>query len=369
MTDTMKGYKTPAIILSSIIYIFAILALVLPKEEISESERRKLAEMPKFTAEAFLKGSFAKDFEEYSTDNFPLRDIFRSVKSVVNYKLFSKLDNNDIYIKDGSMMKLEKELDEGSVKRALEKFEKLYNTYIKDKNCNLYVSVIPDKAYFPWKDGDNIPSLDYEKLFSMVKEGMPYANYIDVTDLLTLSDFYKTDSHWRQEKILPVAEKIMSAMGNTGKAIYTETDSGINFRGVYSGQSALPNASESLIYLSNETLEGCKVTNHENGKTDVGIYDMEKLTSRDPYEVFLSGACAAITVENPANTSGKKLVIFRDSYGSSIAPLFAENYSEITLLDIRYMNPEFVGNFADFTDADVLFLYSSTLLNSSGVLR
>lgn len=365
----MAGYRIPALILAAQIFIFAILALVLPKQEISESERRKLAEMPEFSAEAFLSGKYAKDFEEYSTDNFPFRDIFRSVKSVVNYNLFSKLDNNDIYIKDGYMMKLEKELDEKSVQNALAKFENLYNTYIKDKNCNVYVSVIPDKAYFPWKDGDKIPSLDYEKLFSMVKEGMTYAEYIDVTDLLSLSDFYKTDSHWRQEKILPVAEKIMSAMGNTLKAEYTETDSGIAFKGVYSGQSALPLSSESLIYLQNEILSGCKVTNHENGKTDVGIYDMEKLTSRDPYEVFLSGACAALTIENPSNTTGKKLIIFRDSYGSSIAPLFAEAYSEITLLDIRYMNPEFVGNFADFADADVLFLYSSTLLNSSGVLR
>ncbi len=365
----MTGYKIPAIILSAIIYIFAILAFVLPNQEISESERRKLAEMPKFTVESFVKGDFAEDFEEYSTDNFPLRDMFRSVKSVVNYKLFSKLDNNDIYIKDGSMMKLEKELDEKSVQNALSKFENLYNTYMKDQNCNIYASVIPDKAYFPWKDGDNIPSLDYEKLFSMVKDGMPYAKYIDVTDTLSLSQFYNTDSHWRQEKILLTAEKLMSEMGNTLKDSYTEKDAGINFKGVYSGQSALPLSSESLVYLESDTLASCKVTNHETGKSDVGIYDMEKLTSRDPYEVFLSGACAALTIENPANTSGKKLIIFRDSYGSSIAPLFVESYSEVTLLDIRYMNPEFVGSFADFTDADVLFLYSSTLLNSSGVLR
>ena len=96
---------------------------------------------------------------------------------------------------------------------------------------------------------------------------------------------------------------------------------------------------------------------------------MEKLTSRDPYEVFLSGACAALSIENPKNDSGRELVIFRDSYGSSIAPLLVENYSKVTVLDIRYMNREFIGNFASFENADVLFLYSSTLINSSSALR
>ena len=96
---------------------------------------------------------------------------------------------------------------------------------------------------------------------------------------------------------------------------------------------------------------------------------MEKLQSKDPYEMFLSGACAAITMENPKNPDGRELIMFRDSYGSSIAPLLLEDYSKVTLLDIRYMNPEFIGNFANFKNADVLFLYSTTLINYSAALR
>ena len=74
-------------------------------------------------------------------------------------------------------------------------------------------------------------------------------------------------------------------------------------------------------------------------------------------------------MENPSNPDGKELVIFRDSYGSSIAPLLLEDYSKVTLLDIRYMNRDFIGSFANFDNADVLFLYSTTLMNYSAALR
>ncbi len=365
----MKSYKISASILAAIILTLSVLCLLLPKQEISEAERRKLAEFPKFSVDSFIKGSFAKDFETYSTDNFPFRDAFRAIKAGVNYKVFAKSDNNDIYIKDGSMMKLEKELDEASVANAMAKFESIYEKYIKGKTDKIYSVTVPDKAYFPWFDGDSIPSLDYDRLYSLVYEGMPYATHINIIDLLDLSDFYDTDSHWRQEKILDVAERIMLEMGNSEAFTYTEVDTGIDFKGVYSGQAALPGVSEKLSYLTNEILESAKTTNLEANKTYNGVYDTEKLTSRDPYEYFLSGASAMLTIENPKNGSGKELVIFRDSYGSSIAPLFVPYYSKVTLLDIRYMNPEFIGQLASFEDADVLFLYSTTLMNSSSALR
>jgi len=49
--------------------------------------------------------------------------------------------------------------------------------------------------------------------------------------------------------------------------------------------------------------------------------------------------------------------------------LLAQSYAKVTAVDIRYMMPAMVGNFVDFTDADVLFLYSSTVLNNSITLK
>lgn len=374
--EKKTNYIIPACFLLVLLFGLSALNIIMPKKDYIDSERRPAAQMPEFNKETVFDGSFTSDFEKHTTDTFVFRDIFREIKARLNYDVFGKLENNEIYRKDGSLMKLEKEIDTASVENAMKKFQRIYDKHLKNSNCNVYAVTVPDKAFFPWRDGDNIVSLDYNELFALVKEGMPYAEHIDVTQLLSLSDFYLTDTHWRQEKIIPVAKFISEAMGNEYNSTFTKVKADVEFRGVNSGHSALTSMYDDLYYLTNDTIENCKTVNLEKKYTDKNydesletVYNMEKLSSKDPYEVFLSGACAAITMENPKNAGGKQLIIFRDSYGSSIAPLLLDNYSKITLLDIRYMNPEFVGGFATFTDADVLFLYSTTLINSSSALR
>ena len=62
-------------------------------------------------------------------------------------------------------------------------------------------------------------------------------------------------------------------------------------------------------------------------------------------------------------------MIFRDSFGSSLAPYFTECYRKITLVDTRYLASELVGRFVEFDDQDVLFLYSTPVLNNSVTLK
>lgn len=58
-------------------------------------------------------------------------------------------------------------------------------------------------------------------------------------------------------------------------------------------------------------------------------------------------------------------MLFRDSFGSSIAPLFLENYSKITLVDLRYISKDVLENYIEFDKQDVLFLYSTLVLNQN----
>ena len=104
-----------------------------------------------------------------------------------------------------------------------------------------------------------------------------------------------------------------------------------------------------------------------DGETNscIDVYNRELAKSKDPYEFFLSGAKSLLTIENPNAATDKELLIFRDSFASSIAPLFAEGYSKITLIDIRYLAPQLLGNFVTFNGQDVLFLYSAPVLNNS----
>ena len=58
-------------------------------------------------------------------------------------------------------------------------------------------------------------------------------------------------------------------------------------------------------------------------------------------------------------------MLFRDSFGSSIAPLLIENYRKITLIDLRYINSELLTEYIEFNNQDVLFLYSGVVLNQN----
>ena len=74
-------------------------------------------------------------------------------------------------------------------------------------------------------------------------------------------------------------------------------------------------------------------------------------------------------MENPDAETDRELILFRDSFGSSIAPLLLHNYKKITLVDTRYVRPSLLGKLVDFEGADVLFLYSTLILNQSEALQ
>ena len=76
-----------------------------------------------------------------------------------------------------------------------------------------------------------------------------------------------------------------------------------------------------------------------------------------------------MTIDNSNAGSEKELVVFRDSFGSSLAPLLAEGYKKITLVDIRYIQPGVLKSYIDFSGQDVLFIYSTMVLNNSETLK
>ncbi len=360
--------KISTLVVGALFLLLTLTVWLFPDTAYSTSERRMLATFPTVSKETIDDGSFMTDFETWSQDQFPWRDSFRTIKSFFLYYVLGQVDNNDIYLKDGYAAKVEYPLNEDSLTYATDRFRYVYDQYLADTDTKVYLSVVPDKSYFlagnSIAGNHGILHMDYDALFSAMQEKMPYATYIDITAALDVTDYYKTDTHWRQEKLTDTAKVLAAGMGVTLTDTYTENVLPDPFYGVYYGQSALPLAGEELVYLTSATLDDCTVTNWEDG-TSGGIYDMEKAIGRDPYEIYLSGSVSLLTIDNPHAQTDRELVVFRDSFGSSIAPLLVEGYSKVTLIDIRYLRPEFIGRFVDFDEQDVLFLYSTLILNNS----
>lgn len=340
-----------------------------PAKESSDAERRLLAQLPELSAETILSGKFMSKFETYTQDQFPARDTFRQLKSLFHYYVLGQKDNNDIYIADGYAAKLEYPLNESGVQSALERFEAVYEMYLSQSDSKIYTAVVPDKGYYLAAE-NGYPTMDYEKLFSMVQSGMPWATYVDLTDRLSKADYYRTDTHWRQENLLSVAEKLSAAMDVTAPKAedFDKVLVQRPFYGVYYGQAALPMEPEALYVLQSKLLETCKVYSFDHDSY-APVYDMEKQTGKDLYDVFLSGPQSLLRIENPNAKTERELIVFRDSFGSSFVPLLVQDYKTVTLVDLRYMPSTMLGEKLDFHGQDVLFLYSTLILNNGAALK
>jgi len=352
-----------AAVLVALWIVLTAFAWFSPAKATSEAERRPLEQMPEFTAENIFGGSFMKDFESYTLDQFPGRDAFRQLKSLFHYFVLQQQDNNDIYISNGYAAEMAYPLDELSVERAMLQYQKVYDKYLADAGCKVYTTVVPDKSYYLAEQSGHL-AMDYEKLFAMVDGALENDTYVDITDTLSVEDYYFTDTHWRQEHLLETAGKLCQAMGVTGPVAedYTAIALERPFYGVYYGQAALPMDSETMYLMESRLLKECKVYNYVDGSYSQ-VYDMTRLDSKDLYDVYLSGMQSLLRIENPNAKTDRELVVFRDSFGSSLVPLLVQDYATVTLVDLRYINAEFLGNYMEFDGQDVLFMYSSLVLN------
>lgn len=244
------------------------------------------------------------------------------------------------------------------------KLSRVREQLLTDDN-RVFYAIVPDKAYFVQNSG--YPVYDYSRMQAAVKAALPGWQRVDLTSALSLESYYATDPHWRQEKLFGAVKELGYAMDFTVDTAAFRPVLSDGFTGGYARRAGT-GETETLIYLVSDTTEETVVENIETQKTEP-VYDAAALQSENAYDVFLGGAAAVQVLENPGASSERELVIFRDSFGSSLAPLLLPAYRKITLVDLRYLATDLVPNYVRFTDQDVLFLYSCWVVNNAAMLR
>ena len=386
--------KSKIVTVSFVVIVFALFCagLIKPAQELSYSERRRLAQLPKFTAETIFNGKYMEGFDKYTSDQFIGREQFRGIKMFFDRNVMLKSDTNGLFQYGGGIFTTEYPLRESKVLQMCGRMNALYDRYLQ--GMNVYFSIIPDKNYYLPDDGSHM-LMDYGRLESLMLENMPDdAKYFDMFDVLKIENYYNSDGHWRQETIKPVVDAVNAALENSdvrgdniqGNTALVSTASESThssfdptqyvqkdyypFYGVYYGQLAGMAQPDTIIWLENEITQDAVVTSLSHpGRNDLPVYYTDGLGGMDSYDVYLHGAQPLITLENPHNASGRELILFRDSYGSSLAPLLLENYSRITLVDLRYITQELLADYIEFSDQDVLLMYSTTIINNSDIIR
>lgn len=365
----MNKIKNICIVLGVGLFVFSLslYAFFKSPDEYSYSERRYLVQFPVITLDGILSGDFMEDFESYIQDQFPKRDALRTLKAHSAYHVFNKLENNNLYMKDGYLSKIEYPYHKEMGDYMCNLINKI-TTHSMTSDNSIYYSIVPDKNYYLTQDS-SLLSMDYKELVSDMNKHLKDMTYIDLFDKLDIHDYYYTDTHWKQENLEDVADYVLKQMGNTPVYDYNVIKGTDQFSGVYLGQSALNMKPDRLHYLYNDLMKDYVVTSYSGEIKDIDLYNHDKLSSKDAYEFYLNGSEALLTIENKHATSDKELVVFRDSFGSSLIPLLCESYKKVTVVDLRYMNSSMIDEYITFDHQDVLFIYSSLVINSSTSLK
>ena len=348
-------------------------------EAYSKEERKTLSLAPQLTAESLTskdpEKSFTKLFETYTLEQFPLRQPLRRVKAMFSGYVMQQLDEDGYYAQEGYGAEWLYPMNETNLNRNIKIIQSISEQYLTRNK--VYTAVIPDKGYF-LADKYGYPNVDYNQIYKAMQDALPNDTYIDLTQVLKLEDYYYSDTHWAQERIVPVAQKIGEVTGTTMDDVSAYTKEKIDqpYYGVYYGAS-VPMKSDTMYLMHSEVLDNCTVKLIDgigarpiaNTWKDFSLYDMSKATlnsdNRDLYNIFFSDNQTMIEITNPNGPKGKELVVFGDSYARSLLPLLVSGYHKVTLIDMRQGKAMYamMDRYVEFRlNKEILFLYGTLTL-------
>jgi hypothetical protein len=319
--------------------VFFLLFVLMPDRGFSEQENRELTQAPRFTLDALFGGQFTTRFEDYTTDQFPFRDGWTTIKA--RMELFAgKQENNGIYLCAGDTLIEEfvypdqKQLDANTEAVA---------SLAENAGVPVYFCLIPGVAELR---GDLLPAnapndsqLDminycYSKSGKTVNIDMYSALAAHSQEYI----FYRTDHHWTSLGAYYGYAAIMEAMGRSvaplsGFEPRTVTE---EFYGTVYSKSGMSWVGPDSIQIFADQAQDTQVFNYVSGtEEETALYDMSFLEKKDKYSMFLGGISPLIKVSG-GNSEAPSLLILRDSYTDSLIPFIQGEFSEIHIMDLRY---------------------------------
>lgn len=354
------------VFISIFILIISLVPLTIAFTEdktFSENENRYLTSKPKISISDILTGKYFKNFEKYIDDQFILRDKLYETKTQIQILAGNK-DINGVYLADDNYLiekKLENEVDKEKLQNSIDKVNEFANN---NKDSKVQIMIVPTSSLIlKEKLPTNASEYNQDKVFDIIKDSIKSATFIDLRAQFLQHKkeyiYYKTDHHWTSLGSYYAYQEwckynnINDDINNYSREIITT-----EFRGSLYSKVLNKNVENDKIEIFKPIEEvNYKVFYNFNKTSNSNIYDLEKLKTKDKYQVFLGGNYPELKIKT-SNKNGKKLLLIKDSYANSFIQFLLNNYENIYVVDMRYFKENLKEYIEENEVNEILILYN-----------
>lgn len=368
--DTLIKYFT-LIFFFSFIFIFPVVTLSTPDKKVNEIENKILTQLPRISIEKIKNGSFMRDFDNYSSDQFPLRTEFIQLKNLYNYTMGIR-EFRDIYVgSNGRLMEkfiLNKEIIDSNISQVIQFSSTLHKNYgIKSTMMVIPTSIAFYEDYLPKYaiSDDQKHILDYLNKELNNNLNKDFLNFYTPYEVLENNKddyiYFNTDHHWTQLGAKLAFEDYYKEVSDNNVKVADD------FYGTYYSKALLPQIKGDSIYAY-EDYNNFKISLDFDKKFDT-LYDPSKLEGKNKYQYFLHGDPAIAVIEGITNNSDE-ILIFKDSYAHSFIPFLTSIYKKIHVVDPRYYKLDIEDYLSENENInEVLFFNNISTFNSLSLFK
>ncbi len=327
-------------------------------QEFSDNENRTLQTRPKFSLKAIFSGEWQSDYADYLSDQIINRDGWMKTQTNIQ-QMLGKDDIGGVYLgeenryfekmTDNDLSRLRFSTNLNAVLAVAESVPQIPVTVMLVPSAGI---VQPE--YLP----KHAELYNAEYLYAM--EESVLGETCTLADCKTLLKahkaeyiYYRTDHHWTTYGAWFGYQALMQAHGAVAAPYESFQAEQVTdqFYGTLFSKVLDDDAVPDIIKIC-RNIPQCTVT--VDGKPAT-VYDETKLDIKDRYQVFFGGNFGEVNIHTPS-TSGKSLLMFKDSYANCLVPYLLNEYTDITMIDLRYQDGSWTERLAA-NPSEVLFLY------------
>ncbi len=355
------------IIFVAVLFFFSLGTFFSEDRSFSEMENRTLAQKPEITTKEVFSGDLDDDVETYMSDQIFLKDALMSLKTSCDYFSGKTYQNGVYFSSDGYLLQRYTE-DTDNIDTNIS----YINSFAQKLDIPIDFILAPNSICI---NADKLPlaaSTDNQldtisHIDSTLSDKITLFNAYETLDDLQnnqgIQAYYRTDHHWTASAARAVCDAWLSSSGYSGTDSDYVYNSVSDFYGTLYSKAPASFVEPDIFGYYENTSASYEVKYISENSYSYSLMDKSYLETKDKYSAFLGGNFAQIRI-NSNSDNDERLLVLKDSYANSMIPFLADSFSQVYVIDLRYMHFESVSELVEEYDIDrVLMIYNVDFIN------